>query len=214
MSGALRRVLITPFEEPLPRLLEREVVGSCTSLLDVGCGFDSPVKRFARCMERTVGVDLHPPYLAQSRTAAIHNEYHQRNALEVETAFGARSFDCVLAVDLIEHLEKDEGWRLLDAMERVARRKVIVFTPNGFVPQGEIDGNPHQRHRSGWTPVEMRSRGYRLYGVHGWKPLRGERGEPKWKPRRLWALIALWTQPLVESHPDHAFHMLCVKDLS
>jgi hypothetical protein len=213
MKRVLRRLLIEPFEEPLARLLEREVVGSCKTLLDIGCGFDSPVKRFSHRLERTVGVDLFAPYISQSREAKIHTEYHQIDALDVESKFGARSFDCVVAVDLIEHLEKPQGERLLEVMERVARRKVIVFTPNGFVPQEAYDHNPYQAHRSGWDLREMRERGYRMWGVHGWKPLRGERSEPRWKPYRLWATIALWTQPLVERRPQHAFHILCVKDM-
>jgi predicted TPR repeat methyltransferase len=209
----LRRLLIEPFDEQLPRLLEREVVGSCKTLLDIGCGFDSPIKRFSHRLERTVGIDVFAPYIARSRAAAIHSEYHETDALAAASKFGARAFDCVVAVDLIEHLEKPQGIRLLEVMERMARCKVIVFTPNGFVAQAGYDDNPYQAHRSGWSVNEMRERGYRIWGVHGWKPLRGERSEPRWKPYRFWATIALWTQPLVERRPEHAFHLLCVKDI-
>jgi len=188
-------------------------MGSCSTLLDIGCGQESPVRRFSARLGRSTGIDLFGPYLERSRDAGIHTEYHQVNALEIESRFGPRSFDCVLALDLIEHLEKEDGLRLLAAMERVARRKVIVFTPNGFVPQGAYDDNPYQAHRSGWDPDEMRSRGYRLWGVNGWKVLRGERALPRWRPRRVWATLALWSQPLVERRPDHAFHLLCVKEL-
>lgn len=213
LKNALRRLLIEPFEEPLARLLEREIVGSCATLLDIGCGFDSPVKRFSARLERTVGIDLFTPYLDRSRAASIHSEYLEADALDIEARFGPRSFDCVLALDLIEHLDKAHGLRLLDAMERVARRKVILFTPNGFVRQSAYDDNPHQAHRSGWSPDEMRQAGYRLWGVNGWKPLRGERARPRWRPFRLWATLALWSQPVVERLPDHAFHLLCVKDI-
>ena len=214
MKKVLRRVLVEPFVDALPRLLEHEIVGTCSSLLDLGCGYASPVRQFSRRLERTVGVDVFAPYIERSRTAGIHSEYHCGDVLGVETIFGPAAFDCVLAVDLIEHLEKPDGHRLLEVMERVARRKVIVFTPNGFVPQTGYDDNPFQAHRSGWEVAEMRKRGYRIWGVHGWRQLRGERGQPRWRPRRLWGAVALWTQPLVERHPQHAFHLLCVKDLS
>jgi predicted TPR repeat methyltransferase len=214
VKNLMRRVLIAPFEEQLGRLLELEVVGSCDTLLDIGCGYDSPVQRFSGPLERTVGIDVFPPYLERSRRAGIHSECRHVDALAIESVFGSHAFDCVLAVDLIEHLDKPDGVRLLEAMERVARRKVIVFTPNGFVPQDGYDENPHQAHRSGWTPDEMRARGYRLWGIHGWKPLRAERAEPRWRPHRLWATIALWTQPLVLNRPSHAYHLLCVKDLA
>jgi hypothetical protein len=214
MTRALRRRLIEPFEEPLPRLLEREILDDCSSLLDIGCGHASPVRRFSGRLERTAGVDLFEPYLERSRAAGIHSEYHRIGALEIESRFGPASFDCVVALDLIEHLEKADGLRLLEAMERVARRRVIVFTPNGFVPQAGYDDNPYQAHRSGWTVNEMRGLGYRSWGVNGWKALRGERAEPRWRPRRLWGTLALWTQPLVERRPERAFHLLCVKDLA
>ena len=214
MIRALRRALIDPFVEPLPRLLELEVVSGCRSVLDLGCGSASPVGRFSKRLDRVAGVDMFPPYLDRSRGASIHSEYHQGDALDAVRMFGERSFDCAMAIDLIEHLEKPQGHQLLDVLERVARKKAIVFTPNGFVAQEPYDGNPFQAHRSGWTPAEMRARGYRLYGVHGWKPLRAERGEPRWRPHRLWGLVALWTQPLVEHRPDLAYHLLCVKDLS
>jgi hypothetical protein len=213
LSGLPRRLLVTPFEDPLQRLLEREVVGSCATLLDVGCGHQSPVRGLAGRVDRMVGVDLFAPYMERSRAARIHTEYHMVDALDIESRFGARSFDCVVALDLIEHLDKADGQRLLGVMERVARRKVIVFTPNGFVPQRAYDDNPYQAHRSGWTADEMRGAGYRLWGVNGWKPLRGERAEPRWRPRRMWATMALWSQPFVERHADHAFHLLCIKDL-
>jgi hypothetical protein len=209
----LRRVAIDPFDAQLERELEAEISGSCRTLLDLGCGYDSPIRRASPRLERSVGVDLFEPYLQRSVAAGIHTEYRCMNVMDVGAGFAPGSFDCVVALDLIEHLSREEGFRLLQLMETLATRKVIVFTPNGFVPQDAIDGNPFQRHRSGWTVGDMRERGYRVRGIYGWKPLRGERAEPRWRPRRLWGTLALWTQPLVRNRPEHAFHLLCVKDL-
>ena len=49
-------------------------------------------------------------------------------------------------------------------MEKVARKKVIVFTPNGFVPQRPYDGNPFQEHLSGWSVDEI----HELTGIDPW----------------------------------------------
>ena len=46
--------------------------------------------------------------------------------------FSDRSFDAVIALELLEHLNKEEGYELIHNMERWARSKVIVSTPNGF----------------------------------------------------------------------------------
>lgn len=193
--------------------LEREIVGSCRSVLDVGSGVDSPLRFFSSDLERTVGVDAHAPAVEASLRAGIHSEGRVLDVTRIAEAFAPKSFDCVLACDLIEHLEKAEGEALLAAMETLARRKVIVYTPNGFVPQNAYDGNQWQRHRSGWTALEMRRRGFAVRGMGGWKPLRGERAGVRWKPLLLWETIALSSQIFTRRNPRHAFQILCVKHL-
>jgi len=87
--------------------------------------------------------------------------------------FKDKSFDVVLCLALIEHLERMEGEKLLREMERIGRRQVIISTPVGSYRQGAIGGNPHQRHRSIWLPAELRKMGYRVRGVG----IRGVMGE-------------------------------------
>ena len=74
------------------------------------------------------------------------------------------SVDTVMALDVIEHMEKEEGLRLLHEAKRIARHQVVVFTPLGFFPQShapdELDrwhmhGGRWQSHRSGWEPEEF-----------------------------------------------------------
>ena len=183
------------------------------SLLDVGCGSDSPVKHFSNGIERYVGVDAFQPSIDSSEAKHIHDEYHRLDVLEIGRVFPNRSFDGVVALDLIEHLSKPQGLALIEMMERIARKKVIIFTPNGFLEQREHDGNKLQVHRSGWTVEEMRSLGYRVIGVNGWKPIRGESANIKWWPGTFWMRISLLSQPFTRNRPRSAFALLCVKDL-
>ncbi len=83
---------------------------------------------------------------------------------DVMPFFADKSVDTVFLLDLIEHLEKEDGKALLYQAERIARRQVVVFTPLGFMPQeyeaGEVDGwglggTELQEHRSGWLPDEF-----------------------------------------------------------
>jgi hypothetical protein len=161
-----------------------------------------------------VGVDLHEPSIEQSRAGGLHHEYVRADALSIVETFGPKSFDGVAALDLIEHLPKAQGWDLLSAMEQVACRKVVVFTPNGFLPQTAYDNNELQEHLSGWTSSEFRGRGYRVYGVRGWRLLRGERASIRWRPEMLWTLLSMWSQPFTQRWPEHAFQLLCIKDVS
>jgi hypothetical protein len=71
--------------------------------------------------------------------------------------------DSVFALDFIEHLEKEEGFRMLREAERLARVQIVVYTPNGFFPQSHagstdrwgLDGAAWQVHRSGWTAEDF-----------------------------------------------------------
>lgn len=194
------------------RLLRKEIVGHCQTLLDVGCGESSPVQFFTREVKYSVGVDAHQPSIDKSQEAGIHSDYRRMNVLEIGNAFEPRSFDCVVSLDVIEHLTKAEGLRLLDAMESIARRRVVVFTPNGFLAQPAEPDNPHQLHVSGWTAAKMRARGYRVIGVGGWRPLRGPYAEAR-RPRLLFEHLALMTERVFESRADGAFQILCVKEV-
>lgn len=197
-----------------PALLEREVVGHCETLLDVGCGRESPVGAFSPGLTRVVGVDRHAPYLEESRAAGIHHDYCQSDVLEIGQRFEPGSFDCVVALDLIEHLPKEDGLSLIRMMERIARKKVIIFTPTGFLEQRAYDDNSLQEHLSGWEPAEMRAMGYRVTGVNGWRRLRGERGQIRMRPEWIWRTLSLASRQLTKSRPEHAFQMLCVKEIS
>ncbi|MBI2549616.1 class I SAM-dependent methyltransferase [Candidatus Woesearchaeota archaeon] len=199
-----------------------KAVGDCKTLLDVGCGSNSPVKLFQHRLY-SVGVDAFKPSVEKAKGEKTHNKYYVMDVLEIGKAFKPGSFDCVLASDVIEHLAKEDGYKLLDMMEKIARRKVIIFTPNGFMPQAAYEGNPWQLHKSGWAVNEMRKRGYKVTGVNGFKPLRwggceGKFGEEftsiRLKPKYFWLVVSDLTQLFLRKHPERAFQILCVKTMS
>jgi hypothetical protein len=186
-------------------------VGDADRLLDVGCGNNSPIGRFERSVPHAIGIDVHAPWIEESRKKGIHDAYVQMNALEIAGTFGSAAFDVVLACDVLEHLPGDEAAELLAQMEQVASQRVVVLTPNGFLEQGETWGNPHQVHRSGWTAAEFRERGYDVRGLNGLKALRGERGQVRLRPAKLGGLISIASQPFVWRRAEAAFHLLAVK---
>lgn len=193
------------------RLAEVVDDGTCASLLDVGCGESSPIQPFAAKFAHSVGVDSHGPSLDASRAAGIHKETVQCDLGRLGALFQPRSFDCVVALDVVEHFDKEAGREFLDTIERIARKNVVVFTPNGLVPQPATPDNPHQLHRSGWSAAEMRARGYEVLGIGGWRPLRGAYAQPRFRPHWLTARLARLTERWFESRPDRAFQILCVR---
>lgn len=196
--------------DPMIRLLRRELDGM-GNVLDVGCGSDSPLQ-FVHNAGRKVGVDAFAPSIEASRARGLHDEYLQ---LQLEDlAVAPKSYDAVVLLDLIEHFEKDAGLAFLQRLEGIARRKVLVFTPNGFLPQPPYEDNPWQLHRSGWTVPEFRGLGYRVEGVLGWKPLRGALNRPRFQPWPLWERVANASRFVTASRPQLDAGLLAVKDLA
>lgn len=190
----------------------KKAVGNLGSLLDVGCGENSPIK-YLDYSFYSVGIDLFEPSIRKSRGDGIHDKYLLMDALDLKDRFGSNSFDGVLALDLIEHLEKDRGRQLIGQMEDIARKRVILITPNGFLPQESYGENPHQTHKSGWKVGELKDLGYSVMGISGWKFLKGEKASIRFKPTLFWRVVSILSQPLVKHHPEKAFELLCVKDL-
>jgi 2-polyprenyl-3-methyl-5-hydroxy-6-metoxy-1,4-benzoquinol methylase len=180
----------------------------CASLLDVGCGTSSPL-RLLRFSGKTVGIDSFPPAIEASKRAGIHHEYICGQIENIQVP--AKSFDAVIALELIEHLPKERGPAFLADLERIARRIVIISTPNGYVPQGPIAGNPFQEHLCGWNVDELQSRGYAINGILGLKTLRGAEAKLTVKPAIVGAALSKVSEPFVWGRPQRAFGLLAHK---
>ena len=201
--------IITPpaYPEELARVLD-----DCDSVLDLGCGPNSPIQHLPESVKR-VGLDTFEEAIHKSKAKGIHDEYYCADVLNSADIVGENSFDAVLASDLIEHLSKSDGHKLIKVMEFIGRKKSVIFTPNGFLEQEPYNDDPFQKHLSGWTPDEMTDRGYNVVGMKGAKCLRKERSKIKYKPVRIVRLISRLTQYFVRSKPELAFSIMCVKQL-
>lgn len=209
MPSLLKDIFDRHFPASLYRALRAELK-DCQSVLDVGCGKNSIIRFFSGKIDAE-GVDIYEPYLKESKRKKIHQRYHLQDLSQLD--FAKNSFDCVMAMDVVEHFEKEAALGLIGKLEAIAKKRVVIFTTNGFVPQHSIDGNPWQVHRSGFTPAEMREKGYRVIGINGHKSLRTEEAKLKYRPRIFWLLVSCFSQFFVRSHPEAAFQMLCVKDM-
>lgn len=90
----------------------------------------------------------------------------------------ADEFDLIVALDVIEHLTKSDGYRLLYHLNRLTDCSVVQ-TPNGFLWQAPFLTNPFQAHISGWKPRELKALGWRRqFGLGGLKQLVGIGGRP------------------------------------
>lgn len=204
--------LVRLYKQLLPNWIEYmgKEIADYDSILDIGCGHDSIVQRYG--LPYSVGMDIYLPYLEQSKAKRIHNNYILADVTKLELQ--PKSFDAVLASEVLEHLDKEDGLRLLASMESWARHKVVIKMPNGYVAQDEFDGNPYQEHKSAWSLQELGTLGYTVTGMSGWKLLRGTQGKVKIWPYFLGDRISDITQLLVYHRPRHAFQLFGVKSLA
>tara|TARA_Y100000591_G_C21847574_1_gene709578 strand:+ start:2831 stop:3481 length:651 start_codon:yes stop_codon:yes gene_type:complete len=184
----------------------------CKTVLDLACGKNSPIRKCKKHFSST-GVDIFEPYLKESQSKGIHDDYIISDVLQVHHKVTSKSFDAVIALDLIEHLEKDDGFRLIEIMEKVAIKKIILFTPNGFLKQTPYDDNPWQEHKSGWNISELKDKNFEVFAQGGLKYLRGERSKIKHRPYFFWSRISYITQKFVRYAPTLSYQILCVKNL-
>lgn len=194
------------FFTPAREYVKKELAG-CETALDLGCGPNSPLEGTA--LSYTVGVDIFEPYLEECRRQKIHSNYIRADVREID--FKDSSFDAVLMLEVLEHCTKEEGQRLLDRCSRWARKKVIITTPNGYIWLDMLDGNPFQKHISGWSMEELRGLGFNVTGLLGWKKLRGHQGRPQYKPVLLWEVTSDLTQKVTRHYPGLSSRLLAVK---
>lgn len=204
------------FDKLFPDVYEflEEELKDCSSILDLGCGKNSPL-RYLRFGSRPflLGVDAFKPYIKESKKKAIHEDYILVDVRKLE--FKPRSFDAIILIELIEHLTKREGFWLIKKMERWAKKKIILTTPNEYLPQGIIDSNIFQRHKSYWSMRDLEKMHFEIKGIGGWKRTSRLLLETKRRARCARArneLIRRLTQKIVSKNPEYAFRFFCVKD--
>lgn len=140
---------------------------SCKSILDLGCGQGLQMRTIKLKHKQiyAVGVDLFKPYIENCKKEKIHDKYLLCDVRKIR--FKDKSFDVVMASQLLEHLKKKEALVLLKKMENIAKKWVIISTPLGKSFYHTEDGNTLQRHQSFFFPEEFKSRGYSIIRVGG-----------------------------------------------
>jgi cyclopropane fatty-acyl-phospholipid synthase-like methyltransferase len=189
--------------------LKRELK-NCQTLVELGCGVKSPVSECAKNVF-AVGIDGHLHSLLANKRSGYFKDYvlADLNHLPLKN----NSFDCVAAFDVIEHLTKHQAKMLIENIEEISKKKIILLTPNGFNPKCHLeDDSSLQIHRCGWTLDEISKRGYVVFGIDGARRLRGEQASATIKPQIVGSLLARLSDPFVFRCPSTAFALLCVKN--
>lgn len=140
-------------------------------ILDVGCGYGEwgsllRAKKGGRFY--LLGIDIWRPHLERLSRAEVYDLIIQADASTLPLK--NKSIDISLACEILEHLNKDAGYKLLEDLERISRKMIIISTPLNW-PQSEIYGNPYEKHLSEWKPQELIHLGYKVKVINAtWLP--------------------------------------------
>lgn len=145
------------------------------SLLEIGCKRGDLMKsgNFSKHNSFKVGLDVHSPYLREIKDQKIYDDLVVADGKELP--FKDNSFDSVIAIEIIEHMTREEGYKLMKEMERVAKIEVIISTTdiNGNKALENLSEDQIRKiknkamiHRSLWTPRDFKRRGYSVWGVY------------------------------------------------
>jgi len=189
--------------------LKREL-GDCLSFVELGCGVKSPAVEFTKNIF-AVGIDAHLPSLLANKKSGYFKDYVLADLTHLPLKNNC--FDCVAAFDVIEHLTKRQAKILIESMEKISKKKIIILTPNGFNSKCHLEDDSHlQIHRCGWTMDELSKRGYVVFGIDGARRLRGEQALATIKPQIVGSLLSRLSDPFVFRCPSTAFALLCIKN--
>ena len=138
-----------------------------SSFLDVGCGHGKwgyLLKKYADPSaepRHVTGLDVFEPHVKALRAEGIYDDVRVGDATSLP--FDDKSFDTVIACEVLEHLPAEQGPMLISELTRVARHCFVVSTPAFPCLRGgndTLDGfNPHEAHQHIYSLREFRSLG-------------------------------------------------------
>lgn len=169
----------------IPKLLNDQtfIPSRFDSVIDIGCsvGTTGILLKAYRDVKRSVGVEIHKPYLDHCRKINAYDEIIEFDLRNKKLPFDDNSFDLVLCLDVVEHLEKIPALNLLKELKRIGR-KVVVTTPSYMQRQEALDGNEYQIHRCFISKKEFEILGYKVRGI----------GNMKIIPLNSWIIASLF----------------------
>jgi SAM-dependent methyltransferase len=132
------------------------------SVLDIGCGFGKwgvllreylelwgpgrPAYDPADWKRRIDAVEIWPQYVL-AHHCGVYSHVYRGDVVEILPRLDA--YELILAMDVLEHVERPAAEWLLRRMREKAGT-VILQVPLGLPPQGPAFGNPYETHRSSW----------------------------------------------------------------
>ncbi len=199
--------------------IHRRAIDEAVSVLDVGCGTGDFMHQLMPKKKWIVtGIDIHAESLQQAKKLNIYAKLIKGDVSKIldNLIQEDKKFDVVFCSQVIEHLTKVQGEKMLKQFEKLAKKRIIVCTPNGYLEQPyehELHRNHYQVHKSGWEISDFISRGYEVRGL-GLNIVWGERGLGRSKNYFISILsqfVSFASSPISYFFPSIASGLICIK---
>jgi cyclopropane fatty-acyl-phospholipid synthase-like methyltransferase len=141
--------------EVIPEIIQkvREIKPNTILEIGVGCGkwglLCFEYLKFWHGVTPTIdGVEVFPEY--KNPAYGIYRTVYYDDIINIENSIRIESYDLVLAIDVIEHIEKEKARNILNKAKRY-----LVSTPGYWNAQGAVFGNEHERHVCLWKDSDF-----------------------------------------------------------
>lgn len=139
------------------------------SVIDIGCGSGSLIKSIKS--PHRWGVDACENAINAAKGSNNGVNFIVGDIREPSSLFKEK-VDCVVGVDIIEHFEKKEAYKLILDYEDITDFCLMFFIPVGNHPQTKDDrgfnNDYYQTHRSTWYPEDMIELDYQVHYYPEW----------------------------------------------
>lgn len=155
-------------------------------ILDAGCGRHSFVSEVIKAQKfNAIGLDIFEPNVREAKNNKVYRDVLVGDARQLP--FKSKEFDLSVSIEVLEHLEKEDGERALAELERVSKETVLITTAVGKSVHHDYYGNPYEEHKYIWSLEELRAKGFTIRG----KGIRGITNGDKW-----WLSFPMFMRPL------------------
>lgn len=152
----------TSATEGKPWMIQRILRHNPDSILDIGAGAGTYGKILRPLLPDAymTAVEIHAPYVSDYKLWKMYDSVVIGDARNCDLPIA----DIVILGDILEHMDLRDALELWNRARNRAVKAVLLSVPIIEWPQGEMFGNPHERHVHTWT----HSTALELPGVTDW----------------------------------------------
>jgi SAM-dependent methyltransferase len=158
MSSAVDR-LMAGFQETFFR---EDFEGE--TIIDFACGFGTWGHTIRSMIIQggdkayIVGCDVFKPFLVKNKK---YNPYDDLVLCDAHyLPFQNKCANVVLCFEMIEHMDKSSGYTFLSDLDNLAKDRLVLSTPNGYMEQDNAGELQFEEHKSFWLDKDFQQNGF------------------------------------------------------